>query len=274
MNFLSKLSLYDILAMIVPGFIILLWGLSMCKLSWMPNTFEVDNSIIWAIWLIAAYLIGIINHVLTSRIWNKTRNNYDFLAETLRNTKKEIKDYKYLPQKEYSYTKQLHVTIPCIYLLAAIVVACFLQASSIKVENVYIYIPELLSLAAFSFLLYFSFKGIDPSVAPSKENHEILNLYYEAYYYASKNGYNNDVSIIEGQVAFMQSMIIPISLFLILPKSLYPYMPYPEFICILKGFLLLLCIVLILVIPNRVKKIHYLIWCNFEYLKRLPDVAP
>lgn len=190
----------------------------MCKLSWMPNTFEVDNSIIWAIWLIAAYLIGIINHVLTSRIWNKTRNSHDFLAETLQNTKKEIKDYKYLPQKEYSYTKQLHVTIPCIYLLAAIVVACFLQASSIK----YIYIPELLSLAAFSFLLYFSFKGIDPSVAPSKENHEILNRYYEAYYYASKNGYNNDVSIIEGQVAFMQSMIIPISLFLILPKSLYP----------------------------------------------------
>ena len=92
-------------------------------------------------------------------------------------------------------------------MLAAIVVACFLQASSIKVENVYIYIPELLSLAAFSFLLYFSFKGIDPSVAPSKENHEILNRYYEAYYYASKNGYNNDVSIIEGQVAFMQSMI-------------------------------------------------------------------
>ena len=162
MNFLSKLSLYDILAMIVPGFIILLWGLSMCKLSWMQNTFEVDNSIIWAIWLIAAYLIGIINHVLTSRIWNKTRNSHDFLAETLQNTKKEIKDYKYLPQKEYSYTKQLHVTIPCIYLLAAIVVACFLQASSIKVENVYIYIPELLSLAAFSFLLYFSFKGIYP----------------------------------------------------------------------------------------------------------------
>lgn len=91
MNFLSKLSLYDILAMIVPGFIILLWGLSMCKLSWMPNTFEVDNSIIWAIWLIAAYLIGIINHVLTSRIWNKTRNSYDFLAETLRNTKKRDK---------------------------------------------------------------------------------------------------------------------------------------------------------------------------------------
>ena len=159
-------------------------------------------------------------------------------------------------------------------MLAAIVVGSFLQASSIKVENVYIYIPELLSLAAFSFLLYFSFKEIDPSVAPSKEKYEILNQYYEAYYYASKNGYNNDVSIIEGQVAFMQSMIIPISLFLILPKSLYPYMPYPEFICILKGFLLLLCIVLILVIPNRVKKIHYLIWCNFEYLKRLPDVAP
>ena len=86
MNFLSKLSLYDILAMIVPGFIILLWGLSMCKLSWMPNTFEVDNSIIWAIWLIAAYLIGIINHVLTSRIWNKTRNSHDFLAETLQKT--------------------------------------------------------------------------------------------------------------------------------------------------------------------------------------------
>ena len=84
MNFLSKLSLYDILAMIVPGFIILLWGLSMCKLSWMPNTLEVDNSIIWAIWLIAAYLIDIINHLLTSRIWNKTRNSYDFLAETSR----------------------------------------------------------------------------------------------------------------------------------------------------------------------------------------------
>ena len=59
----------------------------MCKLSWMPNTFEVDNSIIWAIWLIAAYLIGIINHVLTSRIWNKTRNSHDFLAETLQNLK-------------------------------------------------------------------------------------------------------------------------------------------------------------------------------------------
>lgn len=271
MNFLSKLSLYDILSMMIPGFIILLWGLSICKLSWEPNAFEADKAIIGAIWLIAAYLIGIINHLLTSLMWIRTRNATDFLANALQKCKKEIKDYRYLPQKEYPYNFQLHVTIPCVYLLIVILVGSFIEVANFKNESLYMLIPEIVSLCAFFILLFVDFKESCLSVTPIKESREIVNKYYEAYYYASKHGYNNDVAIIEGQVAFMQSMIIPVSLFLMLPKNLYPYMPYSESVCILKGLLLLLCIILILAIPYRVKKIHYLIWCNFEYLKRLED---
>ena len=75
-DIVSKFSLYDILAMIVPGGTILLY----ISLSLLENTliFDVSKahaSITWAIILIVSYLLGLINQYITSQIWKSFRNN-------------------------------------------------------------------------------------------------------------------------------------------------------------------------------------------------------
>lgn len=56
----------------------------------------------------------------------------------------------------------------------------------------------------------------------SKESKEsIVSEYYDAYYFVAKHKYCDDIFIMEGQVAFMQNMILPLSLFVSWPDSIW-----------------------------------------------------
>lgn len=103
----------------------------------------------------------------------------------------------------------------------------------------------------------------------------LKDKYYKAYYYARKYAYGNDIEIIESQVAFLQSMIVPLIFIGI------------KFFCCIVNFLIKVleikccwvnCMITVVIylfilacmlcfIFNRQKKIYDRVWEDFHYLK-------
>lgn len=93
----------------------------------------------------------------------------------------------------------------------------------------------------------------------------ICDSYYKAYYKVIQHKYNNDIPIMEGQVAFMQSLLLP--LVLITPvvandSSLQWSCP-----CIRTLVMSLFIISVILTIYARQMKIYNRVWEDDKYLK-------
>lgn len=87
--------------------------------------------------------------------------------------------------------------------------------------------------------------------------------YYEAYSYVLEKSKYGGISVIEGQVAFLQSMIFPIVLMLFLFSK---HNSLPLF---LGGFLLLL--ISLYLIFDRTMLIHKQVWEYYEYTKRINE---
>ncbi len=105
----------------------------------------------------------------------------------------------------------------------------------------------------------------------------LKDKYYKAYYYARKYAYGNDIEIIESQVAFLQSMIVPLIFIGI------------KFFCCIVNFLIKVleikccwvnCMITVVIylfilacmlcfIFNRQKKIYDRVWEDYYYLKQL-----
>ena len=103
----------------------------------------------------------------------------------------------------------------------------------------------------------------------------LTDKYYQAYYYAKKNAYGNDIAIMESQVAFLQSMIVPLIFIGI------------KFFCCIVNFLIKVleikccwvnCMITVVIylfilacmlcfIFNRQKKIYDRVWEDCHYLK-------
>lgn len=88
--------------------------------------------------------------------------------------------------------------------------------------------------------------------------------YYEAYSYVLEESCYDGIPIIEGQVAFLQSMVIPGLLILMLLSK------YDSTLLLLGGILLLL--LLFYLIFDRIILIHKLVWEYYEYTKRIKEV--
>lgn len=83
-KFFEKLSLYDILSMVIPGGIILLFLLGCCGFDWRINDVNVDCKLIWGFGIVVSYIIGMGNHVLSKVFWKKYRNNPLLLNRSLK----------------------------------------------------------------------------------------------------------------------------------------------------------------------------------------------
>ena len=103
----------------------------------------------------------------------------------------------------------------------------------------------------------------------------LTNKYSQAYYYAKKNAYGNDIAIMESQVAFLQSMIVPLIFIGI------------KFFCCIVNFLIKVleikccwvnCMITVVIylfilacmlcfIFNRQKKIYDRVWEDCHFLK-------
>ena len=271
---ISKFSLYDIIAMVIPGFTILLFITSLLGYQWTINDCMVNSTIFWIVAFTLSYFIGIINELISRNIWSELRNNTTIVASQLENINKEIGTPRYLPSifenKKYTATlKNWFKHIASYFLLFGLIVISvniYCRCSCLTwLINFFVVIFEILVVR---YNYYF----------PRKEKGEVklLDFYYEAYYYDQKNNSNYSVSYIEGQVAFLENMFIPISLFVTLPFSKYSdcfgfLITYPndKFYIIVIILLLMMLAASIYVIYRRIEKIHYLVWSDYEYLKRI-----
>ena len=276
MNIISKFSLYDIIAMVIPGFTILLFITSLLGYQWTINDCMVNSTIFWIVAFTLSYFIGIINELISRNIWRELRNNTTIVASQLENINKEIGTPRYLPSifenKKYTATlKNWFKHIALFFLLFGLIVISvniYCRCSCLTwLINLFVVIFEIIVVR---YNYYF----------PRKEKGEekLLDFYYEAYYYDQKKNSNYSVSYIEGQVAFLENMFIPVNLFVTLPFGKYSdcfgfLITYPndKFYIIVIILLLMMLAASIYAIYRRIEKIHYLIWSDYEYLKRIKE---
>lgn len=114
-----------------------------------------------------------------------------------------------------------------------------------------------------------------------KEQKCLKDKYYQAYYYAKKNGYGNDIEIMESQVAFLQSLFCPVIIILFL--SIFPCVDLSRplnlqiglcdcrclyIVTIWIGSLITMFLAISLMI-SRQKKIYDRVWEDYHYLKNI-----
>ena len=84
-DIVSKFSLYDILAIIVPGGTMLLYiSLSLLGATLVFDSTVSSNGIAWIIILITSYLLGLLNMCFTNYLFSSFRNNSGMLAESFK----------------------------------------------------------------------------------------------------------------------------------------------------------------------------------------------
>lgn len=253
----SKLSFYDILAMLIPGGTILVFIALSWNLELYFDTSNMAPALAWAIMLTLAYLVGIVNHIATSVLWSPFRNKLKMINEA----GKAVDGVKVEKPNQV-------LLCCCITLFITIFVLVCL----------YFYCCKWNDCACWIFVVpgyYMIMLGIslcNNRRKGSKKEDEKENLkeaYYQSYYYALKSRYSNDIPIMEGQVAFMQSMIIPLCLLAVLPCGvLDDYIPC-EYIACVRGLIISLIVLLILAIILRQRKIYERVWEDAKFFKLL-----
>ena len=86
-QFLGKLSLYDIIVMIIPGGAILLFFLDYYGVNLVSIGSNDISSLTVLGAVVASYIIGMGNHVIAKKLWGVFRNNNFLLSYSLNKTK-------------------------------------------------------------------------------------------------------------------------------------------------------------------------------------------
>lgn len=287
---IGNLSFYDVLSMVIPGgtlllFLQVLFAADSYPLSVLINKEqELDRTILFTIGTVVSYIVGIFNHLLTTMIWGGFRNNTAYIKRELIKVMQETPDPFYLKllcgsMNTTTATSGLQNTIdaylrgPFWFVWSIFVCCSILQlVSDFSILNFdCIYIIGILFLI-FSVVLMLAVPIFDGG----QKERTILDVYYNAYYYVLQTYKNKDISVLEGQVAFLESMFVPILAFLCMPyKSLISFFMLGDVVNASYVILLFKCLIALLwlgllpAISNRIAKIHELVWYDYEYLKRI-----
>ena len=204
-KFLGKLSLYDMIVMVIPGGTILLFFLDYYGVDLLSIGSDISPLVVLGA-VVASYIIGMGNHVIAKKLWKTLRDNYWLLSYCLKNAKNV-------------YTTELNKL-----------------TENIETDRDEI---ELLLKT------------------------KLRDKYYEAYSYVLERSHYDGISIIESQVAFLQSMVIP-GLLMLIYLSKHDSRPL-----LLGGILLFL--LLFYLIFDRTMLIHRQVWEYYEYTKRIKE---
>lgn len=269
MNITSRISLYDILAMILPGGL-LIWCLAQmdfireivaayirsldtlpCKDLWMVTSL-----------LVFAYIIGLVNHVFTTFLFDKVfhmRNNSRHILSVVKDLKreeiwKELTELgsEKLPKhiSENTTDEEESNTKCCVirYLVH--------QWNSIK----------------------YVLNKIKTGCKINQFDYKVVDKYYEAYTYSMKNGLMSTISAIEYQIAMLESFFIPTTWAVLVLRKLNVacicgccsvQILYSGWICLLlEGIIITIFLWIIL---SRMKKVYRIVFENYEYYKRLEE---
>lgn len=260
----SRLSLYDILAMLIPGgtiltFIALSWNFELYF-----DTSKVAPTLAWTIMLTLAYLIGIVNHIVTSVLWSPFRNNLEMINEA----GKVVDGVKGEKSNRVLVYYCIALLITMIALICWFFCCCKWNDCACWIFVVLGLYMIIMVISLFKNRRKDSNKKKEDEKEKEKEKEKLMDAYYRSYYFALKNSYSNDIPRMEGQVAFMQSMIIPLLLLILLPKDvLSDYIFGYE--CCVRGLVISLIVLMVLAIILRQRKIYERVWEDAKFLKLL-----
>lgn len=269
-DFVSKLSLYDILAMLIPGGMIFLFIALTLGNKWDIDKDKINPVLGWAIALVIAYLIGLVNHVITSVIWKPFRNCPMMIQRSYHAVINSFRYTVYL--KRFRSNMSETISNVCAYRWIVLLVYIVILIASILMFvfcpcKSWAFLPLAIYAVLFIFYGIYSWHKKKCSNRDSDTTKGTLESYYQAYYYAATHRYGNDIFIIEGQVAFLQNMFLPLALFCVLPE--YFYCGYLNNLCIVRGLAIMGILLLIPTVFYRQNTIYRRVWEDYEFLKRV-----
>lgn len=241
MDITSKFSLYDVLAMIIPGGIIMASIAIFLSISSYKETIELccgcsievnkDLTIIEYFFLLAfAYIIGLINNWINDGLFRYFRNNttdiYNELKKVI-NKNRNIHLNKYIDPIYFNDT----------------------------------------SIRRFYYIAFFDFVYIMCALIPCEVFGNIRNPkdYYEVYYRLSRKNLLGSVPLIESQVALLRNCILPLIALLIATYVTSLTLTRICTIGTLRCTIAILIISFFIVMVQRQNKIYYIIWESANY---------
>ena len=242
-NIFPRISLFDTLAMMIPGGATLAILISCCGYNLqIEKSIEIEEWIIYTNILVVCYLLGNIVNVIMDIIWYPIRNNPIFLK---------------ISQYIYNCSLQVNDIYRNIALFTCSIVTIGGLTTVIYYTNCIIILFAILPLI---FILW---------IFQLRDNKQITKEYYKQYYYVAKNSTNNTISIIEAQIAFMRNMLFPLIMFSILnEKTLFPDY-FPELnktgLIVAGSFLLFVTIII------RQHKVYVIVWEDYKYFNALKE---
>ena len=250
----SKLSLYDVLGILLPGFMVV------SVIFILPKNIESVGKDIgfnavpyWckmALFLISTYIVGIVNSNFTTIIWSRFRNNI----------KEIVACESAIITCESAIIKGLKRERLINY---SIILSWYLV---ITLATYFIIIGEYLLRVGISLICTFTYFRISFKKI-SYSSDRVLHEYYKKYYYVEKSRSVNGVKILEGQIALLQNICLPLciwSAIIIVNKNLTLY-----------SFLLTIWLIAILILLGTVFMrqgiVYRIILEDYKYLNELND---
>ena len=274
-DIVSKLSLYDILAMVIPGGTILIAITCMLNNLLIINDDLIEKPLFWIIGLSWAYIIGLLNYMFTAVAWRRFRNNefmiklslekarkylstngkFDRLTNTINISdidKRRIRNYMFLI-KSVLFT---YLTFGGLMFIAH----CICHKCESKDLSLMLTVPLITILVCAIVELIYFFNN-------SKDSYPVvLQKYYLAYYFVAKKKYNDDIFIMEGQIAFLQSMILPLILFFFISQGFQSTFLPGISLGSLHLLLALVILTIFFTVFCRQMKIYQRVFEDYEYL--------
>lgn len=249
----SKLTLYDIFSMLIPGGIIswillkYLEGYTLLNLSLINDLPEWSRVVAF---FILSYMIGIINLIITEMIWKRFRNNPE---EILAWYTAVFKDQERTPKRQI---KRYYVFLIPYFYVSISFVLYFLYITPKGDINVYILLLGLISILTVFLQVY--------GLAIKYGSDRIVSKYYEMYYYVESHRPQNPADIIEKQVSFLKSICLPISV--LVPAYIHSSDYFKN--CPICFFLLLFVIFYLIVIIACIRQsvVYRIIIEDYKYL--------
>ena len=275
-EFISKISLYDILTMVIPGGTIIVSIALMINNTLTINENLIEKPLFWIIWLVISYIIGLLNHTLATLAWKKFRNNDFMIKLSVEKARSHLSENGHFYEltntiKNTNIDKGrirnwicLIMSVSLVYIILAslmLIANCICKKCNSTDISLMLTIPFIAILICAMAELIYTLKSSKNS------NPEVLQQYYSAYYFVVKNKYNDDISIMEGQIAFFQSMVLPLILFLFVPiDSLNELIPGISGV-VLHPLLTISIMAIFIVVVCRQMKIYQRVFDDYEYLK-------
>lgn len=240
-KFLSGVSVFDFLTMIVPGCLILAMGANFFgKIPLVIDMCEQCKFSGYIVIMVSSYLLGLINNSLMDFMFKWFRNNSFYIQIQY------LRMCNALPNK--SVLGQLNI-----------------PSDIIKIER-------LKSFRKYIMLLFYSLKTLiykskTDNFKSCEERKKILAGYYQAYYFVATNQINSSISIMECQVAFVRNLILLIFLMGVVCKTDVVRICFGVDVC--RWIYIVVSLCLFVVMFTRQNKVYRRVFEDYVYLKSM-----